>query len=122
MPASGSCSFHIKAAGQRFHANDNISEFIRDGETRRKLQAESAKMRMSSESFISSAESDHNTQDTAKTSPNVPQRSVPQPVTLRSRRSEFPNVEHLNEADDRWIPGHSACSHHLCPSWAAFGS
>ena len=32
MPASERVRHRIKASGKRFHANDNISEFIREGE------------------------------------------------------------------------------------------
>ena len=107
----------IKASGRRFHANDNISEFIRDGEIP-ELQAEiEAKMREVLKSLVIDTESDHNTQDTAKRVAKMYLNEVfrgryvaPPPVT------EFPNVEHLNEL---MIVGpitiRSACSHHFCP-------
>ncbi len=107
----------IKAAGVRFHANDNISAFIEDGELDA-LQAEvQAKLAGVLESLVIDVESDHNTQDTAKRVAKMYLQEVfrgryqpAPPVT------EFPNIERLNEL---MIVGpitvRSACSHHLCP-------
>ena len=116
-PASERVRDRIKASGKRFHANDNISEFIRDGELP-ELQSEiEAKLREVLKSLVIATESDHNTQDTAKRVAKMYLNEVfrgryvpPPPVT------EFPNVEHLNEL---MIVGpitiRSACSHHMCP-------
>ena len=117
LPTSERVRHRIKASGKRFHANDNISEFIREGEIP-ELQAEiEAKMREVLRSLVIDTESDHNTQDTAKRVAKMYLNEVfrgryvpPPPVT------EFPNVEHLNEL---MIVGpitiRSACSHHFCP-------
>ncbi len=117
MPASERVRGRIKASGKRFHANDNISEFIRTGEVE-ELQSEiEAKLREVLKSLVIDTESDHNTQDTAKRVAKMYLNEVfrgryvpPPPVT------EFPNVEHLNEL---MIVGpitiRSACSHHFCP-------
>ena len=107
----------IKAAGVRFHANDNIAAFIKEGELEQ-LQAEvQSKLAAVLESLVIDVESDHNTQDTAKRVAKMYLNEVfkgryqaPPPVT------EFPNIERLNEL---MIVGpitvRSACSHHLCP-------
>lgn len=107
----------IKAAGVRFHANDNIAAFIREGELEA-LQAEvQSKLVGVLESLVIDIESDHNTQDTAKRVAKMYLQEVfrgryqpAPPVT------EFPNIERLNEL---MIVGpitvRSACSHHLCP-------
>ena len=117
MPASERVRHRIKASGKRFHANDNISEFIREGELP-ELQSEiEAKLREVLKSLVIDTESDHNTQDTAKRVAKMYLNEVfrgryvpPPPVT------EFPNVEHLNEL---MIVGpitiRSASSHHFCP-------
>jgi GTP cyclohydrolase IA len=117
MPASERVRHRIKASGKRFHANDNISEFIRDGELP-ELQTEvEGKLREVLKSLVIDTESDHNTQDTAQRVAKMYLNEVfrgryvpPPPVT------EFPNVEHLNEL---MIVGpitiRSACSHHFCP-------
>ncbi len=117
MPASERVRARIKASGKRFHANDNISEFVRDGEVA-ELQSEvESKLREVLKSLVIDTESDHNTQDTAKRVAKMylneifRGRYVAQPAV-----TEFPNVEHLNEL---MIVGpitiRSACSHHLCP-------
>ncbi|MBC7710561.1 MAG: GTP cyclohydrolase I [Rhizobacter sp.] len=117
MAVSERVRHRIKASGKRFHANDNISEFVRDGELA-ELQAEiELKMREVLRSLVIDTDSDHNTQDTAKRVAKMYLNEVfrgryvaPPPVT------EFPNVEHLNEL---MIVGpitiRSACSHHFCP-------
>lgn len=107
----------IKAAGVRFHANDNIADFIEEGELDA-LQAEvQAKLVGVLESLVIDVESDHNTQDTAK---RVAKMYVQEVFRGRYRAqppiTEFPNIERLNEL---MIVGpitvRSACSHHLCP-------
>ena len=117
MPASERVRTRIKTAGRRFHANDNISEFIREGEAT-ELQAEvEAKMREVLKSLVIDTESDHNTQDTAKRVAKMFLNEVFRGrYTAQPSVTEFPNVEHLNEL---MIVGpitiRSACSHHLCP-------
>src|SRR5512145_2388179 len=55
----------VRAAGERFHANDNISRFIEPGEMPELMDEVAAKMRAVLESLVIDTESDHNTQDTA---------------------------------------------------------
>ena len=116
-PMSARIRARIEAAGVRFHANDNIAQFIKDGELE-VLQAEvQSKLSEVLQSLVIDIESDHNTQDTARRVAKMYIQEVfrgryqgPPPVT------EFPNVEQLNEL---MIVGpitvRSACSHHLCP-------
>jgi len=107
----------IRASGRRFHANDNINDFIEPGELDQ-LQAEVAEqMRGVLEALVIDIESDHNTQETAKRVAKMYVREVfggryvPMPPV-----TEFPNVSLLNEL---MIIGpvtvRSACSHHFCP-------
>ena len=107
----------IKAAGVRFHANDNIADFIEEGELAQ-LQAEvQGKLAAVLESLVIDVESDHNTQDTAK---RVAKMYINEVFRGRYQAeppvTEFPNIERLNEL---MIVGpitvRSACSHHLCP-------
>ena len=107
----------IKANGQRFHANDNISAFIEPGELDELLREVCDKMTGVLESLVIDTENDHNTQDTARRVAKMYLTEV-----FRGRYAplpkvtEFPNAEHLNEL---MIMGpvtvRSACSHHLCP-------
>jgi GTP cyclohydrolase I len=109
LPAGG--------AGCRHHANDNIAEFIREGELA-ELKAEvQAKMQEVLRALVIDTDSDHNTHETAKRVAKMfidevfRGRYVPMPAV-----TEFPNAERLNEL---MIVGpitvRSACSHHLCP-------
>jgi len=116
-PVAARIRQRLEAAGRRFHANDNIHEFIEPGELD-ELQAEvAARMRGVLEALVIDIESDHNTQDTAKRVAKMYVREIfsgryaPMPPV-----TEFPNVSLLNEL---MIIGpvtvRSACSHHLCP-------
>jgi GTP cyclohydrolase I len=107
----------LLAAGQRFHANDNISDFIEPGELEA-IQAEVAgHMQAVLKSLVIDVEGDHNTADTAKRVAKMFVREVFSGRYLKMPAvTEFPNVERLNEL---LIVGpitmRSACSHHLCP-------
>jgi GTP cyclohydrolase I len=88
----------IQQAGRRFHANDNIAGFLREGELDALLDEVEDKMRGVLESLVIDTEGDHNTQDTARRVAKMyltevfRGRYVPEPPV-----TEFPNVEHLNE-------------------------
>lgn len=117
VPVSQRIRERIKAARQRFHANDNIAAYIGPGELERLLDEVAGKMRGVLDSLVIDTEHDHNTQDTARRVAKMylnevfRGRYVAQPSV-----TEFPNVEHLNEL---MIVGpitvRSACSHHFCP-------
>ena len=54
----------IQLAGQRFHANDNISEFIRSDVEREALRKEvEGRVQALLESLVIDTQNDHNTQD-----------------------------------------------------------
>jgi len=107
----------LQAAGRRFHANDNIHDFLEPGELDALQDEVAARMRGVLESLVIDIESDHNTQETAKRVAKMYVREVfggryaPMPPV-----TEFPNVSLLNEL---MIVGpvtvRSACSHHFCP-------
>ncbi len=116
-PASERIRNRLVAARCRFHANDNIAEFIETGEVD-ELRAEvEAQMEGVLRALVIDTQSDHNTQDTARRVAKMfltevfRGRYVPIPPV-----TEFPNAERLNEL---MIVGpikvRSACSHHLCP-------
>ena len=116
-PASERIRARIKAAGQRFHANDNIAAYIQPGELDELQDEVQAHLSGVLRALVIDTESDHNTQDTARRVAKMylneifRGRYVPAPPV-----TEFPNVEQLNEL---MIVGpvtvRSACSHHLCP-------
>lgn len=116
-PVSVKIRERLKQAQKRFHANDNISEFIEPGELEQLLDEVQEKMQGVLDSMVIDTTHDHNTRATqrrvAKMYVNEVFRGryVAQPAI-----TEFPNAEHLNEL---MIVGpitvRSACSHHLCP-------
>ncbi|WP_312301210.1 GTP cyclohydrolase I [Diaphorobacter nitroreducens] len=116
-PVSVKIRERLNAARRRFHANDNIAEFIQPGELERLLDEVEAKMQGVLDSMVIDTAGDHNTQATARRVAKMylnevfKGRYVPPPAI-----TEFPNAEHLNEL---MIVGpvtvRSACSHHFCP-------
>jgi GTP cyclohydrolase I len=117
VPVSQRIRERIKAAQRRFHANDNIADFIREGERDELLAEVAGKMHGVLQSLVIDTESDHNTHETAR---RVAKMYLKEVFKGRYERqpevTEFPNVEHLNEL---MIVGpitvRSACSHHFCP-------
>jgi GTP cyclohydrolase I len=116
-PVSVKIRERLQAANKRFHANDNISEFIEPGELEKMLDEVQEKMQGVLDSMVIDTVRDHNTRATARRVAKMyvnevfRGRYVHQPAI-----TEFPNAEHLNEL---MIVGpitvRSACSHHLCP-------
>jgi GTP cyclohydrolase I len=117
LPASERIRYRLVTADRRYHANDNIADFLREGEVE-ELKAEvQAKMEEVLRALVIDTDSDHNTNDTAK---RVAKMYIDEVFSGRYRRmpsvTEFPNAERLNEL---MIVGpitvRSACSHHMCP-------
>jgi len=116
-PVSVKIRERLRAAGQRFHANDNIAQFIEAGELDLLLDEVSAKMQDVLGSLVIDTESDGNTASTARRVARMYLQEVfagryaPPPAI-----TEFPNARRLNELI---IVGpltvRSACSHHFCP-------
>ena len=117
MSASQRIRYRLIAADCRYHANDNISAFMQEGELD-ELRAEvQDKLQQVLESLVIDTDSDHNTQETAQRVAKLfltevfAGRYTPMPSV-----TEFPNISRLNEL---MIVGpvtvRSACSHHLCP-------
>ena len=66
IPISVSIRNRLKTARKRFHANDNISDFIEPGELALLLDEVEGKMKGVLESLVIDTVSDHNTNDTAR--------------------------------------------------------
>ena len=117
LPLSVVIRKRIQAKKARFHANDNISEFIKPGELEGLVDEVAKKMQAVLESLVIDTDSDHNTKNTSRRVAKMyvqevfNGRYVEQPTLTK-----FPNVSRLNEL---MIIGpitvRSACSHHLCP-------
>jgi GTP cyclohydrolase I len=116
-PVSVKIRERIRAARKRFHANDNISDFIQPGELELLLDEVEDKMKAVLDSLVIDAEHDHNTDNTARRVAKMYLKEVFQGRYVSAPTiTEFPNAEHLNEL---MIVGpitvRSACSHHFCP-------
>lgn len=108
----------IKAAGRRYHANDNIADFV-ESEAELHALEEEVEQRMQAllETLVIDTEGDHNTRGTAR---RVARMFLHEVFSGRYKAmpqvTEFPNAERLNEL---MIVGpitvRSACSHHLVP-------
>jgi GTP cyclohydrolase I len=120
-PTKGAVSERIRARiaarKQRFHANDNISEFMQPGEIDELTKEVEGKVLALLQSLVIDTDNDHNTRDTSRRVAKMyvnevfRGRYVPLPKV-----TEFPNAAHLNELMIMGpISVRSACSHHLCP-------
>ncbi len=117
QPVSERIRARIQKSGRRFHANDNIADFVEPGELDALLEEVQDRFKAVLDSLVIDTESDHNTQDTARRVAKMYLTEV-----FRGRYhaapavTEFPNAERLNEL---MIIGpitvRSACSHHFCP-------
>ena len=116
-PVSQRVRERLMRAGVRFHANDNIADYLREGELELLQQEVAGKLQGVLRSLVIDVDHDHNTRETAERVARMFVREVfagryeaPPPATM------FPNAEQLNEL---MIVGplriRSACSHHLCP-------
>ena len=116
-PVSARIRARLVKSRRRFHANDNIADFLEPGELDALLSEVEGKFKGVLESLVIDTDSDHNTRDTARRVAKMYLTEVfrgryaaPPPVT------EFPNAAALNEL---MIVGpitvRSACSHHFCP-------
>ncbi|MEN9466214.1 MAG: hypothetical protein RL081_215 [Pseudomonadota bacterium] len=116
-PVSVKIRERLTAARKRFHANDNISDFIEPGELEKLLDEVEGKMKHVLDSMVIDTENDHNTGDTARRVAKMYVNEVFRGRYVKAPPlTEFPNVGHLNEL---MIVGpitvRSACSHHFCP-------
>jgi GTP cyclohydrolase I len=117
VPMSVKIRERVKAAKKRFHANDNIAEFIEPGELALLLDEVEVKMQGVLESLVIDTDNDHNTSNTARRVAKMYLNEVFKGRYVKGPDvTEFPNAEHLNEL---MIVGpitvRSACSHHFCP-------
>jgi len=107
----------LVAARKRFHANDNIAEYMQPGDLESLMDEVEEKMKGVLASMVIDTENDHNTDNTARRVAKMYINEVFRGRYVKAPTiTEFPNVEHLNEL---MIVGpitvRSACSHHFCP-------
>jgi GTP cyclohydrolase I len=117
LPLSVVIRRRIEAQKARFHANDNIAQFIRPGELEGLVSEVAEKMQAVLESLVIDTKSDHNTKNTSqRVAKMFVQEVFNGRYVVQPALTKFPNVSRLNEL---MIVGpitiRSACSHHLCP-------
>lgn len=117
LPVSERIRYRLVGANCRYHANDNIADFIKEGELDELRTEVETKMQEVLRSLVIDTDSDHNTNDTAmRVAKMFLQEVFKGRYTTMPSVTEFPNFSRLNEL---MIVGpvkvRSACSHHLCP-------
>lgn len=116
-PISQRVGERLRAAGARFHANDNIADYLEAGELEAIEQEVACKAQALLRAMVIDVEHDHNTRETARRLAKMFVREVfAGRYQSAPAVTEFPNAERLNEL---MVVGplrvRSACSHHLCP-------
>jgi GTP cyclohydrolase I len=117
QPLSAVIRGRLAAANKRFHANDNIADFLEPGDLERLIDEVEGNFQKVLDSLVIDTEHDHNTGNTAR---RVAKMFLTEVFKGRYTKApvitEFPNAENLNEL---LIVGpiavRSACSHHFCP-------
>ena len=104
----------INAAGARFHSNDNIAEFVHEGELDGLVDEVAAKMQGVLDSLVIDTENDHNTHDTAR---RVAKMFVKETFSGRYRPvpkiTAFPNMGYKSLYTTGPISIRSTCAHHF---------
>ncbi|MFM7269475.1 MAG: GTP cyclohydrolase I [Cyanobium sp.] len=110
-------SQRLRNANTPFLANDNIADFLREGELTQLEDEVAGKVRELLRSLVIDIDNDHNTEETAERVARMylhevfKGRYLPQP-----KIASFPNVKQLDEIYTVGpISVRSACSHHLVP-------
>ena len=113
-PVSKKIKERIVKAGKRFHANDNIADFIEEGELAELQQEVQNKLQGVFESLIIDTDNDHNTQETAK---RVAKMWLRETFGGRyhafPRVTSFPNMGYKSMYTSGPISIRSTCAHHF---------
>jgi GTP cyclohydrolase I len=104
----------IVAAGARYHANDNIADFLNYGELDLLVDEVAEKFQGVLSSLIIDTENDHNTQDTAR---RVAKMFIKETFSGRYRSvpkiTAFPNMGYKSLYTTGPISVRSTCAHHF---------
>ena len=113
-PISDIIRTRIYQANHRFHSNDNISEFIEEGELEELIDEVAGKFNEVLDSLIIDTEHDHNTQDTAR---RVAKMFIKETFSGRYRPvpkvTAFPNMGYKSLYTTGPISIRSTCAHHF---------
>lgn len=104
----------LRSANKRFFSNDNISEFLEEGDTSRLVDEVAVKMQEVLRSLVIDIDNDHNTNDTAR---RVAKMFVKEVFAGRyeapPRITSFPNMGYKSLYTSGPISVRSTCAHHL---------
>jgi len=104
----------ILAKDKRFHCNDNISEFIEEGELDLLQQEIEGKLQGVMDSLVIDTEHDHNTKDTAKRVAKMYIKEIfGGRFTPTPRITSFPNMGYKSLYTSGPISVKSTCAHHF---------
>lgn len=104
----------IKAAGARFHSNDNISDFMQPGDIDALMDELTGKLQGVLDTLVIDTENDHNTKETARRVAKMyicetfSGRYIPSP-----KITSFPNLGYKSLYTTGPISIRSICAHHL---------
>ena len=106
----------IKAAGARFHGNDNISAYLEEGDTDKLVDEVTEKMESVLQSLVIDTENDWNTKGTAHRVAKMMINEIYSGKYLPPPRiTNFPNDGYQSLYTTSGITIRSQCSHHLLP-------
>lgn len=104
----------ILKAGERFHSNDNIANFIEDGELEQLIDEVAVEFQDVLQSLVIDTEHDHNTHDTAR---RVAKMFIMETFSGRYRPvpkvTAFPNMGYKSLYTTGPISIRSTCAHHF---------
>ena len=114
MSKSNEIRQRIKAAGARFHSNDNISDFMQPGDVDALLDELTGKFQGVLDTLVIDTENDHNTQDTAR---RVAKMFICETFSgrykPRPKITSFPNMGYKSLYTTGPISVRSTCAHHF---------
>lgn len=114
MKVSDQIRQRILEAGARFHSNDNIADFIEDGEMDALVDEVAAEFQGVLQSLVIDTEHDHNTQDTAR---RVAKMFIKETFSGRYKPvpkvTAFPNMGYKSLYATGPISIRSTCAHHF---------
>ena len=107
----------LQSEGARFHANDNISDYIFPGELESLEKEVAMRVKELLKSLLIDVDNDHNSKETAE---RVSRMYINEVFKGRYKKqpkvTDFPNAKNLDEIYTLGpISVRSACSHHLVP-------
>ena len=114
MSKSNEIRQRIKAAGARFHSNDNISDYMQPGDVDALLDELTGKFQGVLDTLVIDTENDHNTQDTAR---RVAKMFICETFSgrykPRPKITSFPNMGYKSLYTTGPISVRSTCAHHF---------